>query len=570
MPEWDLHDVTESGADFLLDHPDHRATKSLFEQYCEDARGPERPGTRGLRNIRSRMNYYICFIDDERYGLPFRVSGGHDEVHVRPEPVADAGLVIPDSFGALITDAANQFGAVKRSGLVASIQEQKASLDEYFALVCTETVVLAHALLPDKQGRRLPAHTNRFISAAVLEAVHSTIKGAAIWSYVHGLLELLISQAADMVYRVMILREVSNLCHLEYERAQATVKRHAGNVGASMKINPNEVSKADPQLHCLLRLCQAETNASKAARDDSALISYRDMTHHGCPVLRQGDVSSLSETFPPGLPFAIHILLLAINITTITPADAAEFVRCMHYIRMSIDDSIEAHSTTARDRLPERGVNALSGLAVAVSSVQDLLAEGALDDDEKRDCFADQGGQCRQKKQEAKLEWTPSPMPRPQPPEKRVEQRRQKAKTRPSHSSVYEVTGPELPAELLAAQPAQISKVSGATADVFSTLFNSAQSRGSVSWVAFKTAMAELGFSVIPKFGSVYAFHPPDSLEAKKSFTVHRPHRSRTEGHLIHVFARRLKRTYGWKQETVEVATPCRIRPDFELRWYLV
>lgn len=109
--------------------------------------------------------------------------------------------------------------------------------------------------------------------------------------------------------------------------------------------------------------------------------------------------------------------------------------------------------------------------------------------------------------------WIPFPESAQQPAEKRVEQRRRKEKTRPSHSSVYEIAPPAEPAaEEEAEEPAAplpTIKVSPSTAQVFWTLFAKSESRGTVSWAAFLGAMADLGFSVMPKYGSVYTFLPP-------------------------------------------------------------
>ncbi|KAK4040932.1 hypothetical protein C8A01DRAFT_15249, partial [Parachaetomium inaequale] len=158
------------------------------------------------------------------------------------------------------------------------------------------------------------------------------------------------------------------------------------------------------------------------------------------------------------------------------------------------------------------------------------------------------------KEQAAKMDWVPIPVPPPQTREKRVEQRRQKEKTRLAHSSVYDIT---LAAERPAEEPvtsAQVFKVSSSTADVFSTLFDKSQSRGADTWVDFGGAMADTGFSVMPRFGSVYTLLPSDSIAVKKSFPVHRPHKSRIEGYVTIVLARRLSRVYEWGASTFVVA----------------
>jgi hypothetical protein len=76
---------------------------------------------------------------------------------------------------------------------------------------------------------------------------------------------------------------------------------------------------------------------------------------------------------------------------------------------------------------------------------------------------------------------------------------------------------------------------------VFSTLFDKAQSRGVVHWVDFESALAKLGFSVTPMWGSVYTFVPPEQMGARK-LTLYRPHQAQIEGYRIRTLARRLTR----------------------------
>lgn len=136
-------------------------------------------------------------------------------------------------------------------------------------------------LVPDEKGRRLPVHTDRYISAATFEAVLGAVKAAATWNYLCRLLQLL-QTSTDKIHRAMVLQEISNTCHMEYSRTQSLLKRYVqsgsgakyfkrvsnvydkGNARVSMDIKPEELTSADPQLHCLLRLCQSDTNFTKA------------------------------------------------------------------------------------------------------------------------------------------------------------------------------------------------------------------------------------------------------------------------------------------------------------------
>ncbi|PHH71999.1 hypothetical protein CDD80_4837 [Ophiocordyceps camponoti-rufipedis] len=96
-------------------------------------------------------------------------------------------------------------------------------------------------------------------------------------------------------------------------------------------------------------------------------------------------------------------------------------------------------------------------------------------------------------------------------------------------------------------------RVNASTASVFATLFDRSESRGAVRWAAFEAAMADLGFTVMPQFGSIYRFEPPGNRGFSNAFSVHRPHRSRMENYKIHPLARQLRDLYGWSAKTFEV-----------------
>ncbi|KAI6355304.1 hypothetical protein MCOR25_008239 [Pyricularia grisea] len=130
---------------------------------------------------------------------------------------------------------------------------------------------------------------------------------------------------------------------------------------------------------------------------------------------------------------------------------------------------------------------------------------GILYEDLIEDSFSDLENRYHEAKAKLKpnagQRWVPLPVSSTQPPELRVEYRKGKEKTRPSHSSAYEITPQSAPAEdeATTTTPTQIFKVSSSAADTFWRLFDKSQSRSSISWTALEAAMAELGFSVMPK-----------------------------------------------------------------------
>lgn len=138
--------------------------------------------------------------------------------------------------------------------------------------------------------------------------------------------------------------------------------------------------------------------------------------------------------------------------------------------------------------------------------------------------------------------------------ELQVAERRHKLKSRPAHSSIYNITPNTEAPEKDDAPEAPTLKVGPSTFAVFSTIFSRSDSRGSIPWSDFKAAMVDLGFSVIPRFGSVYTFSPPQKYAAQKAITLHRPHKTCIEGYRLLILGRRLGRRYGWNQKTFEVA----------------
>lgn len=136
-----------------------------------------------------------------------------------------------------------------------------------------------------------------------------------------------------------------------------------------------------------------------------------------------------------------------------------------------------------------------------------------------------------------------------------IQQRRHRDKTRPAHPSVYDIapqTSAALQPEALERSPTIKAKKD--TIEVFTTLFAKSESRGSIRWIDFEAAMADLKFSVIPKAGSVFTFFPPQEFAIQRPITLHRPHQSEIEGYKLLIFANRLRRVYGWGEQSFAVA----------------
>ncbi|PSR90863.1 ipa protein [Coniella lustricola] len=473
--------------------------------------------------------------------------------------------------------------------LVASAQDQNADLEDYIGLLSTEPVVLSHAvnswffsqpeLIADEKGRSLPVHTDKYVSAAFFNAMHMAIKGAAIWNYLERLLELLQTQNLNRGLRAVVLQELSNTCATEYGRVQAVFKRYVqrgigskrfkrisnqtdpvGNPRVTMKGNPEPLLRDDPQLHYLLCLCLPTTNALRATdymkklndlhrahplerekMDDMEIDSLADLAVIVAFVQDLAQVVSMpSVSRTKGQTFVSRLQVLEAELNLLSKQiDMREFV-------IPIDNLLEPGRA-------EAALKALDQFIVEKAGTK----MGLLYQDLVEDCFSEIQQQHEkvqaELKQDSKVATVSPSLQDDQQPEKRLELRKSKEKTRPAHSSIYEFTNREESSCCKQPTPStETYQVNLATAEVFTTMFTKAVSRGAVNWTAFEAAMTDLGFSIIPKFGSVFTFFPPETWNVQRSFTVHRPHGPKIEGHVLLRFARRLRRVYGWSEQSFE------------------
>ncbi|KAL2107278.1 hypothetical protein VUR80DRAFT_5445 [Thermomyces stellatus] len=641
MPEWNLRDITDPSSDLLLSMLRRRATTSLVDQYCDSPDGTQGDASfifdmmqkRNLSNVNSYKDSYTVFYDEDKYGSSFTIAeGARDEVMRGMAPALRSGQMVPQAAGELIMirqmyllqclniiiEDILELGSLTRDkkenakkpdqtaaaafsklsidtppakitlpDLLATSRDKKDALEEFIGLLTSEPVVLTHAvngqffsrpeLLPDEKGRRLPAHTDKYISATFFEVIHEAIRAAAHWNYIARLLELLQSPA-DKLHRTIILQELANMCHLEYARAQATFKRHvqigtgskhfrrvsnaldkAGNARVAMEGKPEDHTRSDPQLHYILRLCQAETNAVKAMDWVKKLSDLHEAHPSERERLFEGEVDAFCDLVV--MATFIQDVTSAISLPSLSRKGGQAFASRSRDLEAELGElkkKVDLRDFVVPiDNLLEPGVaeGALRALDLFVAENANAKL-GLLYYDMVDECVAD--GEERYRQAKGKLEKqkeNAAAVPQlPSGPEAstKIQAPTEKRKTRPPEAASYEIVPP---AERTAFSPtaSQTFDVSPSAVSVFAALFDRSQSRGSVAWTAFEAAMAELGFSVVPRFGSVYRFMPPGAMAVKGPFTVHRPHGARIEGYRLLVFARRLGRAYGWGPETFRV-----------------
>jgi hypothetical protein len=590
--------------------------------------------TRNLRLVDDSKyeNCYTFFFDEDSYGQSYKISSGkEDEVLGNMTSALEAKLVVPQAIGELILmrqnyllqhlniiiedilDTASTTRAQTQrpkkpadvataalaqlsfhsipskldlSDLVDSTLDQKSSVADYVNLIFTEPSVLAHEvnfwfftrpeLVHDERGRSLPVHTDRYISGAVFDAVHGTLKAAAVWNYISQLLALL-KDSSDKQLRAMVLQELANICHVEYIRAQALLKRSVsafsggnkwfrrtsivrkdGIVRISMKHNPESLTVENPQLHYMLRLCQEETNWSAAAQwlqkledlhrahpMEAEKMSEREFDSLGALAIIVTFIQSLSSVTQlpevnnkTGHLFVPRYADIEDELRQLkTGADLSDFAIPINNL---LEPGMAKGALTTLDQYFVETLGAKLSLLY-----QDLIDDSVTDIHRSLEEHKAKAGEAKRKRL--------APIA-PETPKSWIQQYKQKEKTRPAHSSIYEIT-PQ--AAIFISSDEQLStsqekfEVKASTFAVFSSLLlRSSAARGTVSWDAFAAAMADLGFSIIPKIGSVYTFVPPENMAVQRALTLHRPHQSRIEKLCLLIYSRRLKRVYGWDEST--------------------
>jgi hypothetical protein len=465
--------------------------------------------------------------------------------------------------------------------------DQKNNLEDYSSLCRTEPVFLAHAvnnwffsqpgLVPDEKGRVMPLVTDKYISVSIFEVIHDSVIGAAIWDYVYRLLQVLSQKINDRHCRAIILQEMANICHFERCRVHKLFKRFVQMGSGSkyfkrvsgvydddcarvtMKIKPDVLTRKNPQLHYVLRLCQSPKDVASVVdwikkldcfhqthATETTRMLERELDTFGNLAVTTGFIQNLMNSLP--LP-------------PINPRKGQIYVSSLKKLRSEID-SIKAEVDLSEFVVPignllEPGVAdavlaALSRFIVDKTGTElGILYQGLNDD-----CLSKTENHCHQQNANvATITDSNSHIIDGPSGAKQAQERRHKHKTRPAHSSMHSVSpAAAITATLEDNRASPVFKVKPETFSVFSVLFARSQSRGSISWTAFEAAMTDLNFSITPKWGSVLTFYPPQDSSVQRSLTLHRPHNSHIEGFRLLFIAKRLKRTFGWEEKSFALA----------------
>lgn len=585
-----------------------------------------------LNNASELKNCYTLFITEDGYGQSVKIAASkRAEVLATMKKAMDAQLIVPQATGDLILmrqinllqllniviedildtgsttrtqakrpESSSDGGTVALSklsihappktlelpDLFEIARDKCSSLEDMISMISTEPTVLAHEvnfcfftrpeLIADEKGRIMPVHTDKYISGAVFDVVHNSMKTVAIWNYIIKLLALL-KDTPDKQFRATVAKELANTCHLEYQRVQTSFKRSvAVGMGGSkwfkrmptsrkddvaritLKRSPESLTVENPQLHYMLRLCQDEVNWSGAVR----WLQQLEDLHRAHPL----EQDKLSEREHDTLGDLAVIVTFIQSLSQVVQLPVANLKKSQPFVAgyAAIDNELRVLKdgvdlgdfAVPIDNLLEPGM-ADGALTALDQYLQEKTGTkiGCLYQDLVEDCISSvqkQHDQQKAKSNEKKTEYiTPTA---PESPESQIQQRKQKEKTRPAQPSVYSITpqAADVASEKnQPSQPKQTFNVKSSTAIVFSSLFSrSSTSRGSVRWETFVAAMVDLGFSINPKVGSIYTFVPSEKMQVRRDLTIHRPHQSRIEGPRLLILSRRLRRVYGWDEAT--------------------
>jgi hypothetical protein len=472
---------------------------------------------------------------------------------------------------------------------------RESCLEGYLDLICNEPKALVHEvdfwfstqpeLVADEKGRKISVQTDQYISGAVLNAVHSALKAVTVWDYISRLLFLL-EHSLNKQFKAIALQELSNTCHLEYTRVRAmfvrTVStmsggskwfkrmpttRSDGTVRVSLKRDPEALATENSQLYYMLQLCQDNLSCAKASEWLQKLENLQIADPRKEMEIFEGEYDALCHLSITVI--FIQTLSLVVKLPTFSNKKGRLFSSGysaleneMRQLKTGLDlsDSAVPINNLSKSNMASRALKTLDEYIVEKAGVK----LGFLYQDLVYDCLTEMNEQYEQMASKPSGGKDKQMVPTVQELSRRsVEQRRHQDRTHPMRSPMHEIIHegataiPVATSEGASSQPRQTFKVDPSTHMVFSQLLaKPTTANGSVliSWDAFITAMTDLGFSVVPKVGSTYAFIPPEDFPVQMSIVLRRPHMSHIKGSHLLLNSRRLKHLYGWNEETFVVS----------------
>ncbi|KAG5791984.1 hypothetical protein H9Q69_008968 [Fusarium xylarioides] len=521
IPEWNLKDITDPDSDLLLDILKHRAKKSMTEQYRSGHNGTagdldlidEMTRTRNLRHVDDFKNCFT-FFDEREYGFSFRVPAGQNvnEALSGMESAMQQRYIIPQSLGELI-------------------------LQRQLYLLQALNIMIEDVLDRGSETRDRSQLAKN--SKPVTALSDSASKQAAVKLNPQELSTIASDQKSSLEEYLSLLRtEPTVLCAGVNVQFFSRPELVPDEKGRSLPVHTDKY--VGPAVF------EAIHHAVQGIAVWESITGLLDL-------LEKPSTDKLyKSTILQELSNMCHWEYARTQKGNLLVAGLQEVDTELNQIKKDVD--LRDYAAPIDNLLePDMSTKALEALDAFVAEKTGTKM-GSLYQDEVEKAFRNVEEQYQQAKNKAnkdsKVDFVPIDTT-PVDAKERFETRRQKEKTRPEHSSVYAIAPTtDSTEEKEVVTLAQPLKVSSSTAEVFSTLFDKTQSRGSASWSSFEAAMSELGFSVLPRFGSVYTSRPSEDMDIKRPVSIHRPHQSQIEGYLILILARRLNRAYGWSEDS--------------------
>lgn len=553
-------------------------------------------------------DFYTFFTNGDKYGRSFRISSLSKmgkEVRTEVDAAFRAGLCVPRSVGNLVLkrqisilsslnalvdgileagkgrEAAEMIKALDKlvigqseaqpspSAPSAMAMDHEASLEEHLERLTTEPAVFAHSvndcylsrpeLLPDEKGRMLPAAADKYPSWAVFDAVHHAVRSVAIWSYITRLVDHLTSlpdrrcSTRNNDFRLNLVQELANVCHLEYTLCQSAFRAHvqtgsglksfrrhstppdqAGRSTTFLKTKPQSLLPSNPHLHHVLRLCEPSTTPPQTLAHIQSLTALHAQTS---PPSRTTSLSVRESSSLTRLTTITTLLTATLPLpppshfthqTFTTPLTALD-IELVSWVRPTFTLPPGGGGTPASAAL-------LRSLDVLVSD-KTGTALGFLYRDLVEDALANL------------VERLPPPRRWP-----RVQQRRERERTRPAGETEGVFCIQQRPRAAAAAAAADLKgetmrvEVSGATVETMQTLLG--KTGGGLTWTAFCAAMEETGFTREERVGAaVVEFFSPAGMEeeGKGGVVVLRPQDGGDmEEWAVRGVGRRLRERFGF------------------------
>jgi hypothetical protein len=469
--------------------------------------------------------------------------------------------------------------------LIAAVDDRATAYSDYNGLLRSEPEVLAHALnihfysrpdlLPDELGRTLPAHTDKYIPGVFVDVIKGSARAEAVWRHLARLLRLL--DTADKTNRGIAAQHVINICHSEYTAAQAWLGRQLSTRDTLRSAFRRTARPDDVGRHRLVLRKDAEFSTTISGRDRYLLRLSKPTTLcrqagsiiaalDGLPVAESSD--DPNGEISDALSDLAEIVWLAQGLAVTASLPAFTRHRCQEVLSSlaDVDAELDVLYSTLEiaDFIPSANAPLTSaGLHGALDRLDAAVAREGVDDVVARYNVAIT---CALEPLDSAIRSPATPrepvtsdddaVPTVTPPHAKE---KQKQKTRPLQSlpsPAQELSGKASPSTSMPADaPASacILSASPATITTMTTMLHRSEASRVLRWNSFESAMADLGFMVRPRGGSVFTYAPPTVLAECGSVTIHRPHSAKLEGFRLLHLARRLHAKYGWTNESFTV-----------------